>query len=39
MDLGFITESEWSASPSPETLGATAVSFTPVEIDREGLRA
>lgn len=39
MDLGFITVSEWSASPSLETLGASVVSFRPVEIDKKGLRA
>lgn len=39
MDLGFITESERSASPSPETLGATAVSFRPVEIDKKRFKS
>lgn len=39
MDLGFITVSEWSASPSLETLGASVVSFRPVEIDKKRFKS
>lgn len=39
MDLGFITASELSTFPGPDTWGATEVSCTLVEIDEKVLRA